>query len=219
MKKFFLLVLILFTGLAASHDYIKESFRCSEVTLCHEPEEYSEYDLQRYIDEVSIKGDLWNGTIKIHDVEFTHNFSEEISNMSFGRVNKSSEGARNTRVKFDGIIRVESPCNQPMFDLDIYKSSRYTLNLHGNDTYSVRNCIDHPTKVDYTMTLDTSTSNMELIVNQTNSTEKFQTENFQGLARRAPKDVPEPEEQEKEGRPEDEEGLFSGLTGFLTGLF
>lgn len=220
MKKFFALFLILFTGLAVSHDYINENFECSEQTLCHEPGEYAEYDRQRYIDQVSIEGDLWNGTIDIQDVEFRHNFSENISGVTFGRVNESAEGPRNTRVKFDGIIRVESPCNQPIFDLDIFKSSKYTVDLHGNDTYSVRSCNEHPTKVDYTMTLDTSTSNMELVVNQTNSTETFQTENYNGLPRGGtPDGVTEPEQQESKEDTKDKEGLLSGLSEFFTGLF
>ena len=218
MKKMVLLLVFVFiSGAVVSHEYSR-SLSCWEQTMCHQPEEYSDVDFQ---DEVVVpaQDELWNGTIEIRNVTFTHNISEEITNTRFQTIYDDSgrERTEEKRVIFDGVIQTESLCNEPVFEVDILKSSKYTINVYENDTYGVRSCNDHPVKVDYTLTLDTSTSNMEVVVNQSNITESFQTEDYSGLPRGPGNQVRFEDDKEEENREEPSEGIHQENGGLLDG--
>lgn len=216
-----LVIFICLSGVVVSHNYADNQLECWEQTMCHQPDEYPNTD---FIDEVNISGEpdqLWRGNIKIENVTFMHNFSEKIDDFSFEK--RDAEDSKDKVIRFDGVIKTKSLCNEPIFDLDIVKSSKYKINVYGNDTYGVRSCYDHPVKVDYALDLQTETSQMEVVVNQSNTTESFQTKDYHGLPRgqgEIDENNSKKPEKDKTGDQETgERGFFSNISKFLENLF
>lgn len=227
MKKTALLLVFLtaFSFLAVSHDYANEHTECWEETMCHQPEQYSDVD---FMDEVYIEGgmgELWNGTIEIQDVTYMHNVSEKVANGSFQEKyteQSQTEDSVDKIVSFDGVMKAESLCNEPVFDVDIEDSVKYTLNIEENDTYGVRSCYEHPVRVEYTLNLNTHSTDLKAIVNQNNVTESFQTEDYHGLPR-GQGSLEEEDEEETQDNTENSQsesrGFLSGVLGFFSNLF
>ena len=222
MRKVVLLCLILMSlpFMASSHDYAEDYVPCAETTMCENPSEYPNLD---YMDEVEIEGEyeLWSGNIEIKNVTYMHNFSEKVVNGSFrnedttGPVNESSYGKI---VSFDGVMRADSICNEPVFDVEVEGSIKYDLEVKENDTYGVRSCYEHPVKVEYTLTLDTQASDLKVTVNQNNLTESFQTEGYVGT----PENQGSLEEQDRENEQSEnpnKDGSNSGLISSVIGIF
>lgn len=223
----FAICLVVLSGVVTAVHSENANIECWEQTLCPEPEEYPRLD---FVNEVSISdeglGASWNGTVDIRRVSFEHNFTERVENGSFETIDESSgrEKAGGKSLSFDGVMKVNSMCNEPIFEVDVVKSSKYTINVYGNDTYGVRSCTEQPVKVEYTLTLDTYTQDMEAVVMQNNVTESFQTENYHGLPR-GPEDQEDfednerKEEQPSEGIKQDDGGLLSGAIGIFSSFF
>lgn len=222
-----LVSLLVFSITAVSNDYVNDHSMCTERTMCDDPDEYPNVD---YMDEVNIEGDsgeLWSGTIDIRNVTFMHNFTEKVTNTGFQ--NRDTEGPRDEDskdkiVRFDGVMKTDSLCNEPVFDVDIEKSSRYKIDVYGNDTYGVRSCHDHPVKVEYTLNLQTQTTDMEVVVNQSNVTESFQTEDFHDFEGGVPEGLQDDEDEENkeepgEGVKQENGGLLDGAIGIFSSYF
>lgn len=127
------------------------------------------------------------------------------------------------KVVFDGVIQVESLCNEPVFDVERVNSSSYSIDVRGNDTYAVRSCHDHPTKVEYSLTLQTQSTEMEVIVNQNNVTESFQTEEFheyEGGGEERLEENTETEDSENNAQEQQNKGggLLSSIVEFIMNL-
>ncbi len=226
MRKVILLSLLLMAlpFMASSHDYVEDHVRCTERTMCDDPSEYPDLD---YMDEVNIEGEgeLWSGTIEIENVTYMHNFSEKVDDASFR--NRDTTGPMDASsddkiFSFDGVMRADSICNEPVFDVDVEESIKYNLEVRENDTYGVRSCYDHPVKVEYTLTLDTETSDLKVTVNQNNVKESFQTEDYVGT----PENQGTPEEEEIVNEQSDNSdgkssnnGLISNIMGIFSSIF
>ena len=160
-------------------------------------------------DPVKNSGRGWNGTMEIKNASYQKNISERIENVTFKQINSSK-----TILTFDGIFRVKSECHYPDYNVNYSSGQIYGMELYGDksDDWS---CVRRPTRINYTMKLETS-PDFRINIDYNNQTTTLETENFK-LAGGVPEDLQGGEDGREASR--EDIGFLTGIINFFSGLF
>lgn len=200
-KTIYFMALVLLAGLSAGvvgHD-------CPPGQMCIQ----SGNDSSGF-EAVEKNGTDWNSTLTVEDASPSSNISERLVNSTYSQENGSYQ------VRFDGVMKVNSPCYKPVYSVSSDGNS-YSMNVSAEKEENAT-CTQVITEIDYTMEFE-SGSAFKLEVSQDNIWDWKIAETFTH---------PDYSENNQDGSSEEdntnepesqEQGLIAGFFSWLGSIF
>lgn len=155
---------------------------------------------------VKKNGTGWDSTFTVEDASPSSSISERLVNSSFSEENGSYQ------LKFDGVMKVNSPCYRPVYSVESDGNS-YSIDISAHKEENAT-CTQVITEIDYNMEFK-SDSAFKVEVTQDNISETFThpdySEESDQDGSNSEENTAEPEAQEK--------GLLAGFMDWLGNLF
>lgn len=152
-------------------------------------------------------GAEWNSTLTLNQVSPSDNVTDRLENKSFSGENGSYQ------VRFDGVMKVNSPCYKPVYTVDNEEES-YSMNISAEKEENTT-CTQVITRIGYSMEFE-SGSAFKIDVNQGNLSENFEHPDYSDEESQGDSDQGSSSEEDNTSQtPKEKQGLFGGFFDWL----